>query len=701
MLVVNEVFKDKTTNEIYRVLWIDEGYIICYVIDITAKKPFPLFSLVKDILENFEQGNYEQVEDKTVSNKFLSKKQSDIEYRNNAWELIRVIVNQEPDVYIRNKRGKLIREVAQEHNISENTVWKHLRKFWKNGMSVNSLFPDFNNCGKTENDVYIKKAGRPRKLGGGLNITNEIKELFQKSINKYYLNNKKSDLTFAYKKMLENFFTKSVYFDQNGKKIVLSNDYPTYGQFYYWFTKMYNQETVVKKRDGETAYERNHRGLLGSTEYDALGPGYTYQIDATPADCYLVNKLNPNWIIGKPTLYFIVDVFSRLITGFYINTKSASWLSMAAALQNAFNNKEEYCAGLGIKLTEGEWPAENLPEAIIGDNGELASKYSDALVTGLGIEISNNPPYRPDWKGIVESLFGNSQRKLHPLLPGSTHKETGDRGTKDSRIEATLTLDDYLKVIVYFINYYNHNHYMKDYVRTEEMIKDGVKPIPIDLWNWGIKNCSGGLRKFRKDIINLQLLPQDKATVTERGIRYKKMHYSCKKSIEENWFAQARKKKWKVSFSYDPRNLDVIYLHTDDGTDYIPCNLLPHQEMYKNLSIEEIVQFIDFEDIERKKHNHIQLENEINLNLKVEEIVKKAASNQKEKMDSSISKSRKFKEQKNMREQENKEREKEEVIVLEKASISRSVEGEKKTITASQANNPYSILDLFNKFKEK
>jgi len=72
------------------------------------------------------------------------------------------------------------------------------------------------------------------------------------------------------------------------------------------------------------------------------------------------------------------------------------------------------------------------------------------------------------------------------------------------------------------------------------MIEDDISPIPINLWNWGIINRAGRLRYVDEEIVKLNLLPQDTATVTSQGIRFKGMLYGSEKALKERWFEKAR-----------------------------------------------------------------------------------------------------------------------------------------------------------------
>ena len=76
----------------------------------------------------------------------------------------------------------------------------------------------------------------------------------------------------------------------------------------------------------------------------------------------------------------------------------------------------------------------------------------------------------------------------------------------------------------------NLHHHIKWYLRDEFMIQEQVEPVPINLWQWGIKNRNGHLREMSHEIIMMNLMPKN-ATVTFKGIRFKEMYYSCEQAI--------------------------------------------------------------------------------------------------------------------------------------------------------------------------
>ncbi len=64
---------------------------------------------------------------------------------------------------------------------------------------------------------------------------------------------------------------------------------------------------------------------MGTALDDCNGPGDVYEIDATIVDCYVVAEAEGTTILGKCTLYLVIDRFSKLIVGFYMTLGSPSW----------------------------------------------------------------------------------------------------------------------------------------------------------------------------------------------------------------------------------------------------------------------------------------------------------------------------------------------------------------------------------------
>jgi hypothetical protein len=427
-----------------------------------------------------------------------------------------------------------------------------------------------------------------------------MKMNFTGGIKKFYLNRQQVTLVDAFQRTLEEYYNLGYQY-KNGKLIPIlptEDQLPTIGQFRYWYEKEFNITKVIISRKGERKFPLENRAVLGDSSQIAFGPGSRFQIDATIGDLYLVSWLDRTRIIGRPVIYLVVDTFSRMIVGLYVGLEGASWLGMMMALENAFADKVEFCKTLGIEITEADWPCRELCEALIGDRGELISRNADNLAdSSLNIRVDNTPPYRPDWKPIVEKSFDLTQDEYIPWVPGAVRKPR-ERGEKDYRLDAQLDIFQFRKLMVYIILNHNNCHYLDGYPLDEYMIRDHVQPYPIDLWNWGIENRNGHLRTMAPEIIRLNLLPSAEASVTERGIyfyyaEYKLgLYYTCERAASEQWFVTARMKgRWKITIAYDPRDITQIYLRPRGCQKLEPCHLLPRSKMFRGRNLYEVADY--------------------------------------------------------------------------------------------------------------
>lgn len=715
LLSVNDVLQVPESEDSFRILWIDEGNIIAYLIDINDEKAVPFVQTTAEIRQQIVSDELLKVRDIDINRHIISNltdKQE--EHRNKAWKMIEELVDLEPDIYQRKKRGKIVRKFIDEHGFNRVTLYKNLRRYWQRGKTKDALIPDYSNSGGKGKDKNLSdnKVGKPREYNSnGINVDSKTKGIFKEAINRHYLSAKKNSLSHAYRMMIKENYTEDYYYEDGVQKIILRNEdkVPSERQFRYWFKKEYGVKEIVTRREGSKKYERDHRPVLGSSTHEVFGPGSRFQIDATIADVYLVSSYNADWIIGRPIIYFVIDVFSRMITGMYIGLEGPSWVGAMMALENTTKNKVEYCKEFGINIAESQWACEHLPEVILADNGEFEGYLVEPLINGLKVNVENHPSFRPDWKGIVEKLFDTSQKHLKPFLPGYIDKDFRERGAEDYRLKAKLTMQDYTKLIIQFVIHYNNNHYMDAYVRDEEMIEAGVKSTPRELWNWGLINRAGKLKTAPANVIRFYLMPTTKATVTHKGIKFKNMLYSCESAVKESWFALARpgqKGTWKVNVSYDSRNVSKIYLHSEQSI-YETCYLLDHQERYKDKTLEEVTDLQKREKNNYKEQKHVSLEQDVNFINGIEAIAKSAVkeANKKQTPISKISKKKKTEDIRSNRALEKEANRKTEVFDLD-VSDTKELEVQNKKVTAitdrqqDEVEN-YELPSVRNLFKKR
>ena len=637
MICINSVYKYLDINNVQRIRIIHTDENKVYLVEIDAKLSMPKMCDLEKIQEEIDCRKLIRVTDpfcKIIKDEELSKVQ--IEKRDIDWKIIDKYWEKNRDELLSSSfRNKTLNMINKELGISLSTVKKIFYRYWQRGMNKNSLVPDYTNSGaKGKRRALVNcKVGRPRKpnyygtIIEGINITDDVRIQFEAAIKSYYRNNKKIYLTEAYKLMLRDFY--SDIYKENGEfeyRVWDRSRIPTYDQFYYWFKKNEDIPKDTKYRNSEKEFNLKKRALLGNSLQETDGPGTRFQIDATIGDVYLVSSLNRNRIIGKPVLYAIIDVFSRLVTGIYVGLEGPSWIGAMMALDNMICDKVEYCKKYGIEISKEEWPCKHFPEIIIADRGEFEGYSAENLINNLYIKVENTSPYRGDLKGIVERSFRTTNEKIKHTTLGAIQRKFRERGDRDYRLDATLTLEELTKIYIKIVLHHNKKIIDK-YPMEKGMIADEITATPINLWNWGIENKKGRLRTVDRDIFRLNILPQDKASIYRAGIKFKGLYYSCDRAIREQWFINLKIRS--INMVYDPRNMNKIYIPFNNGIDYDECYLTEVSLQYKNCLLEEIIFNQELESELKEKYLREQYQNNIDLDKEIENIVKKA---EKEKL---------------------------------------------------------------------
>ncbi len=691
---------------IERVLWLDEREDSAFIIEVEGGKGMPQRVKVSELQEEVDAGHLSVLtEDKWVrvlDEHKLSDKQKSI--RDRAWEIVEPLVagDAEPDIFDKKIRGSLLNEAARKHGVTVKTVYKYLRKFWQRGKIKNSLLPDYENSGAAgkERKAGEQKRGQPRryafdsKIGVGINVDESIKKIFRVAISKFYHNPKETSLATAYDLMLKEYFAEDFYFEGNARKSILvsQEQKPTFRQFRYWFEKEQDIKKTHLSRGGARKYALESRALLSSSTAEVYGPGSRYQIDATVADIYLVSRYNRNWIIGRPVVYLIVDVFSRMVVGIDVGLEGPSWIGAMMALANAAADKVTFCREYGISIAEEDWACHHLPDAILGDRGEMESRMVEALIANLNVRIENAAPYRGDLKGIVERHFCTIHQKVKPFLPGYVIPDANKRLGKDYRLDAKLDIYQFTEIIIHCALHHNNGQYLESYDRDATLVSEDVPAIPVELWKWGIKNRSGRLRAFPEDTVKLNLMPTDSARIAEDGIRFKKMRYSCEKAIRENWFERARIKKRteQIEISYDPRNTNYLYIKSQDGRSFEKCYLLDSEERYMNKSVAEVEYLIEHEKYQKQRHTGDKQQSKVDLAANIEGVVRMAEEMTDQVQDKTASKASRIANIKGNRSFEKNSLREEQAFELGKtAPESGSIQSIKSKVTDDETEEPF------------
>jgi hypothetical protein len=393
--------------------------------------------------------------------------------------------------------------------------------------------------------------------------------------------------------------TKRVYFNtgaiEQGSTLVPilpeAHEAPSLFQFKQIVKARDRDLSVTKQNISTTTWALKHRGVLGSSRSRVFGPAARFEIDATIVDVYLVSVFNRAWLIGRPVLYVIVDVFSRMVVGFYLGLEGPSWEGARLALCNAFTNKVDFCRQFGVEITQEMWPCHHLPHKLLCDNGEMKSLASDALADRLGIKVQNAAVRRPDWKPNVEQQFNLINNHTIHFEPGALNRRLDEMKRRNCELDACLTIPELTAILIRKFIKYNWLSYRADAL-PEAMLGDNLTDAtPISIWSWGMEHLTGGAKAIGKQEVWTKLLPEATASVRLDGIYFQGRRYVCQRAINEEWFARARTKGKveRIEIRHLPYTPAQIWVLNSASREWELCELVDRDEKYRLARLEEML----------------------------------------------------------------------------------------------------------------
>ncbi|HEH9395018.1 TPA: DDE-type integrase/transposase/recombinase [Aeromonas salmonicida] len=530
--------------------------------------------------------------------------------RNKRFELIYDLISNPNfllDVVL-SQRSKIVSSHAKERGVYVQKIYRSLNQYWRYGQEINALLPAYKYCGGSGEPRLCGKAkrGAPIKLSTpsmlvplGMNTTEEDKVKFLLGMKKYGLKGKKISLSRVYEQMLKEFYPDEL---QAAEKENRDPEIPSIRSFRYWIKKLIPEAELIRKQTTVGDFERNRRGLRGAATDHTEVPGSCFELDATVLDIHVVSEFNRNHVLGRPTVYCVVDKESRMIVGLHISMEYASWRAGRQALVNSFTSKKAYCARFGIAIDESEWPCHHIPQRLLCDRGEFICNKPEELAVPLIGHLSIAPPYRADLKGIVEHRFQILNEKLVHELMGTTRGRHYIRGDRDPRLDATLTLSEVTKLLIDQVLEHNSSIFDGLAGQTLLLVESGLPPTPLNYWNTHLKRHRHALNKADEADIRARLLPVELVSMTSKGIRLNDdMYYECDRAEFEDWKVIARTNgRWKLEARIDQDNASFIYARLHPGEGFTRCTLMTRSSSFEERHRADVLYFEDWKKVSKK-----------------------------------------------------------------------------------------------------
>lgn len=473
-----------------------------------------------------------------------------------------------------NSNRKLIsvEMIAGQHKISPATIYRWLELFRKS-QTVAGLAKVMVSGGK----------GKSR-------LTSEVDNIIRESINTLYLNPAKYSIT----KILTDIKFKCI-----EKNLKVPCESSTRRRI-----KQIDEAVRISAREGKKKANEKYSNIISPFE-GGYFPLDTVQVDHHEVDLMLVDTVNRRQF-KKPNLTLALDVFSRMVIGFYLSFDPPGELGTGICIGNSILSKDKILENYKI---EGSWPCWGVMKTLHFDNakefhGEMITKATQ----NYGISIEYRPLRTPHLGGHIESFFYTLESEIHNL-PGTTFSNPKEKGIYDSMRRACMTITEFEEwLLIYIVNIYH------------KRIHSGIKMSPLQKYNKGIADSEIGIGILDKiedeRSLRMNFLPQDIRTIQRYGVLIDHIYYYDEVLNKYINRTDEKQNKRKFIFKKDPRDISIIYFLDPETGDFInipyrnilnpPMSRWEYKECILDLEKQDAI--IDEDSIMEARKRHIRIE---------------------------------------------------------------------------------------------
>lgn len=322
--------------------------------------------------------------------------------------------------------------------------------------------------------------------------------------------------------------------------------------------RKYKEATSMKVKR-----KKNQYGLIQKEYPDGLFPLHVIQIDHTMVDVILVGS-KYRTELGRPWITLAIDVYSRMITGYYISFESPGYFGVGQTIKSSVLAKDNLLNQYKLK---SQWPVFGTPQFIHADNAkEFRGVDIERVCREYEMSLIWRPVARPNFGGHIERMVRTLNEGIH-TLDGTTMSNIFERGESTPQKDAVLTLEEFEEWLLIEIVDIYHNK-----------VHTGIGMTPLEKYHEGIFGSTNtpprGLPPMVEDVykFTLNLLPSEKRTIQRYGIQIDNITYHS--DALEDWVNMIEPNsnppiKKQFSIRRDPRDISVIYIHDDFIDEFI------------------------------------------------------------------------------------------------------------------------------------
>lgn len=294
---------------------------------------------------------------------------------------------------------------------------------------------------------------------------------------------------------------------------------------------------------------------------EAQWPLSIIQIDHTKLDVIVVDEVHRK-PVGRPWITLAIDVYSRMVVGFYVSLDPPGALSTGLCISHAILPKDIWLAKHGIK---NAWPCWGIPRQIHADNAkEFRGLMLQRACEEYGIELNYRPIKTPHFGGHIERMLGTLLGAIHGLS-GTTFSNPKKRAEYNSDAQASMTIAELEAWLGEYITGVYH-----------QKLHSGIGVAPIKRYEEGILGDGSrpgvGLpaRVFDDEKLRLDFMPYVERTIQSYGVLIDDIHYysDVLRPYINVSAPDDKRRKRQFIFKRDPRDISVVYFYDPELARY-------------------------------------------------------------------------------------------------------------------------------------
>jgi putative transposase len=441
------------------------------------------------------------------------------------------------------------------------TLYRWLRFYDKSGRDARALVP----ATKARGNRKRRFLGRPAQKGDLKNNqeaqerASRVAELVDAAIDQVYLTNQRFTVRAVHDAL-------SVKIDDANSFRGLDDQLP--------LPNRSSIDDVVKKLDDYDIVEARYGKKIADEKYRAIRQGARptrpherVEGDHATTDLFVVDPIT-KLPIGRAFLTWLIDVYTKMILGFYISFNPPSYLTVMECLKHAIRPKT-YVKRKYSNI-KNDWNTYGIPEVLVVDNArEFHGRNLEDACHQLGIVLQFSPRGKPWIRTTVERSFRTIATQLHHQQPGTTFSDIIDRADYEPGKMAIVTPD--------VLDEITHKWIVDIYQVSGHR---GIRDVPALRWEKGIAEWPPAL-PVNNEFLDVALGYTEERVVSSRGIELDNLFYNDE---ELAMVRRSLERHKKVIVKRNPSDLSLIHVYDEKHDKYLAVPAID-QDYTKSLTL--------------------------------------------------------------------------------------------------------------------